>query len=143
MSTQPQQACCTTKSTVAPNHGETTRTTAVFRPDVDIVETPTGITLYADMPGAAPEDISVNFERGTLTVTAKVTNRVRSEGQTTVNHLLREYGVGDYQRVFQVSENIDATKIEATYNDGVLLLQLPKVEAAKPRKIQIKGDGHL
>ena len=51
--------------------------------------------------------------------------------------LLREYGVGDYYRSFQVSEAIDAGKISAEYADGVLTLHLPKAEAVKPRKIAV------
>ncbi len=54
-------------------------------------------------------------------------------------YLLREYGVGDFYRTFRVSEQIDASRIEAEYADGVLKLHLPKVEAVKPRKITVKA----
>ena len=53
-------------------------------------------------------------------------------------YLLREYGTGDYYRTFQVSEAVDASKITADYSDGVLTLHLPKTEAVKPRKIEVK-----
>ena len=113
-------------------------TPSSFRPDVDIIETADAIVLYADMPGAEPENLSVNFERGLLSVSAKINARTDSPGNQACNHLLREYGVGNYERSFKVNENIDSTRIEAEYTDGVLVLRLPKAEAAKPRKIQIK-----
>jgi HSP20 family protein len=53
-------------------------------------------------------------------------------------YFLREYGVGDFQRNFEVGEQIDAERISAEYSDGVLTLHLPKVVAARPRKIAVK-----
>jgi HSP20 family protein len=52
--------------------------------------------------------------------------------------LLREYGVGDFRRAFRVGNQIDATRISADFADGVLRLHLPKIEAAKPRKISVQ-----
>ena len=54
-------------------------------------------------------------------------------------YLRQEYGLGDFRRTFRVSEHIDSARISAEYHDGVLTLHLPKVEAVKPRKIQIKA----
>jgi HSP20 family protein len=54
--------------------------------------------------------------------------------------LLQEYGVGDFYRTFKVSEQIDSTRISAEYHDGVLTIHLPKVEAAKPRKISVQSS---
>ena len=62
--------------------------------------------------------------------------RGRGDGQ---GYFLREYGVGDYYRSFQISEAIDAGKISAEYADGVLTLHLPKTEAVKPRKIAVSA----
>lgn len=105
-----------------------------YMPLVDILEKPDEIVLKADLPGARPENIDVNFEDGVLTIYAKVEPRQ----QPGTQYLLREYGVGDYHRCFQVSEAIDASRITAEYADGVLTLHLPKTEAVRPRKIPVQ-----
>lgn len=106
-----------------------------YRPNVDIVDRGEELVVLADVPGATADRISVDFEDGMLTIHAKVEPR-QQEG---TEYLLREYDVGDYWRTFQVSEAIDSTKISAEYADGVLTLHLPKAEAARPRKIAVKG----
>ena len=112
---------------------ERTRNGCCYRPNVDILEQNDELVVLADMPGAKGDAIDLNFEDGTLEIHAPVTPR-RGDGETC---LLREYGVGDYYRSFQVSEAIDAGKISAQYADGVLTLRLPKTEAVKPRKIAV------
>jgi HSP20 family protein len=119
----------------AENDGaEHTRNGACYRPNVDIVERPDELLVLADVPGTEPGDVDLNFEDGTLTIHAKVNPRHREDAQL----LAEEYGVGDYYRTFRISEAIDAAKISAEYADGVLLLHLPKSEALKPRRIQVK-----
>jgi HSP20 family protein len=113
---------------------EHTRSGEHYRPDVDILELAEELLVHADVPGSCAEDIDINFEDGALTIYAKVVERA-PRGPV----LLREYGVGDYRRTFRVSEQIDATRISAQYRNGVLTLHLPKVERAKPRKIQVQG----
>jgi HSP20 family molecular chaperone IbpA len=115
-------------------HREHTRNVRHYRPNVDIVERAGELTVYADMPGATVDGIDVNFENGTLTIHGKVEPRRKDD----VNYLLSEYGVGDFYRTFEVSETIDSENITAEYADGVLVLHLPKVQAAKPRKIAVK-----
>lgn len=112
---------------------EHTRGGQFYRPHVDILEREDELLLLADMPGLRGEDIEVNFEDRQLTLHGHV--RPRQPEETT--YRWQEYGVGDFYRTFQVSEQIDATRIHATYNDGVLTLHLPKVEAVKPRKIAV------
>jgi len=114
---------------------EPTKPGLVFTPDVDIFETEKELTLLADMPGVKPGDINIDLREGVLTVEGDV-NNPRSENEV---ELLSEYGTGKYYRQFNLSEIIDQPKIEATMTDGVLRLKLPKVEAAKPRKIAIKS----
>jgi HSP20 family protein len=114
---------------------ERTRNGCCYRPNVDILEQPDELLVLADVPGAKSDAIDVKFEDGMLEIHAAVTPRHGDDDE----HLLREYGVGDYYRSFQVSEDIDSGKIAAEYADGVLTLHLPKAEAAKPRKIAVKA----
>ena len=113
---------------------ERTRCGRVYRPNVDILENEHELTVLADMPGANPADIDIQFENGMLAIHGHVQPRQKTEAP----YLAREYGIGDFYRTFQVSETIDAAKISAEYRDGVLTLHLPKTEAAKPRKIAVK-----
>jgi HSP20 family molecular chaperone IbpA len=52
---------------------------------------------------------------------------------------LREYEVGDFYRAFNIHESIDGSRIEAEFKNGVLTVHLPKVEAARPRQINVRG----
>jgi HSP20 family protein len=113
---------------------EHTRSGLHYRPNVDILESRDELTLLADLPGVKAEDVDINFEQGTLTLHGKV----RPRQAENTSYLLREYGVGDFYRTFEVSETIDASRIHAEMKDGVLALHMPKVEAAKPRKIEVK-----
>ena len=106
-----------------------------YTPRVDIVETDTELTIYADMPGCKPEDVNVRYENGQLEIHGKCQPR-----QENVDYLLNEYGVGDYYRAFTVGEVIDATKITATYKQGVLIVHLPKSAAAQPRRISVQAE---
>lgn len=111
------------------------RTRPSFRPDIDIYETRDEVVLVADVPGASGEDIDLSFENGVLDVHARIHPR-RPENAA---YLSREYGVGDFHRSFQVSEDVDSSGISAEINGGVLTVRLPKVAAAKPRKIEVRG----
>lgn len=112
---------------------ERTRSGRSYRPNVDILERRDELLVLAEVPGAVSSEIDVQFEDGELHIHAPALRR-QTDG---TNYLLQEYGVGDFYRSFRVSETIDATKIHAEYKNGVLMLHLPKVEAAKPRKIKV------
>ncbi len=114
---------------------EPSRVGPIFSPNVDILETADELTLVADVPGASPESIDIQYERGDLTMRGRVAPRQPDETQ----YVLREYGVGDFQRVFQLGESIDHAKIDAEISEGVLTVHLPKMERIKPRKIAVKS----
>ena len=124
----------TMKSAVDTDGAEHTRTGTIYRPLVDIVECSDELTLLADVPGAAAGDVDVKFEDGLLTIHARVHPRY----DESARFLRAEYGVGDYDRTFQIGETIDPSKISAEYREGVLTLHLPKTEATKPRKIHVQ-----
>ncbi|MCX7846899.1 MAG: Hsp20/alpha crystallin family protein [bacterium] len=112
---------------------ERTHDWPVYLPDVDIIERNETFELYADVPGVDPNSITVNFEQGVLTIRAG-----RPSAAPNTDVIYSEFEPGEYERSFTVSDQIDAAKIAAQYRNGVLVLTLPKVEAAKPRKIEVK-----
>jgi HSP20 family protein len=114
--------------------GEQTRAVPVFAPRVDIYETDEGLTVLAEMPGVDRDGLMIDLKDYTLTLRGAVQPAL-AEGRSVV---YREYEVGDYFRQFTLSEVIDQAKISASLKDGVLTLVLPKVEPAKPRKIEVK-----
>ncbi|WAC08437.1 MAG: Hsp20/alpha crystallin family protein [Thermodesulfobacteriota bacterium] len=113
---------------------EQTRAGLVFTPAVDIFETDRELTLLADLPGVKKDGLTIDLDNNQLTIVGEVSP---PEGSDEVV-LLREYQTGRYFRQFALSDAIDQSKIEASLADGVLRLDLPKVEAAKPRKIAVK-----
>ncbi len=107
-----------------------------YQPSVDIFEQADEIVLIADLPGAMPETIELDFEDGELSVKAHVEPRQDADTKFVV----REYGTGDYHRKFRVSEVVNAEQIKASYTDGVLTVHLPKTQAAKPRRVAISTN---
>jgi HSP20 family molecular chaperone IbpA len=107
----------------------------MYSPSVDIFENENSLTLLADMPGVKAEDLKIDLRDNVLTLTGHVSSR-EAPGEQDV---LREYAAGTFFRQFTVSETIDQAKIDAKLSDGVLRLELPKVEKAKPRQISVRG----
>ncbi|MCL4501343.1 MAG: Hsp20/alpha crystallin family protein [Deltaproteobacteria bacterium] len=118
----------------APAKAERVRPGRVFLPAVDIFETPEALVLVADMPGVAADKVTVDLRDNHLVISGEVAPPIGG-GETMVQ---QEYYTGDFQREFHVGSLIDQGKIEASMKDGVLHLVLPKVEKAKPRKIEVK-----
>jgi len=114
---------------------EPTRNGNYFTPRVDIVETEGELLLYADMPGVRSEDIDLRYENRELILRGKV-HKTEVKG----NLVFGEYGVGDFYRVFQVHETINAAKIDAECKNGVLIVHLPKQEALKPKQVAIRAQ---
>ena len=117
------------------SRSEATRGGTLYVPRVDICETDKELTLYAELPGVKPDDVSLRYENGELVLHAKVTRR-----QPTGPMLLHEYEQGDFYRAFTIHESIDSTKIAAECKNGVLTVHLPKVEAVQPRQITVKAQ---
>lgn len=121
----------------AAQRAERIRAGRTYIPQVDILEQDDRLLLLADMPGVKPDQLEITYERGELTIYGQVTPR---QDPTQNNYVLREYGVGDFYRAFQVGECIDASGISAELKNGVLTLHLPKTKAAVPRRIAVKAS---
>ena len=87
-----------------------------------------------DMPGVKPDGLSIDLRDNVLTIEGQVTTEERPKEQL----LLQEYEVGGFRREFRLTNLIDQGKIDASLKDGVLRLNLPKAEIARPRKIEIR-----
>ena len=113
---------------------EQTKPGIVFTPSVDIFETDRELTLLADLPGVTAENLNIDLRENTLTLTGDIVPFEKADEED----ILIEYETGKYHRQFSLSNVIDQSKIDAKLTDGVLRLTLPKVEEAKPRKIEVK-----
>ena len=118
----------------SPAGAEHTRDRKVFIPPVDIVESRDAIILTADMPGVDEKNVSVTLEKGVLSVLGEIEPASVKDRKIAY----AEYEIGDYERAFTLSDEIDQDRIEATVKNGVLRLVLPKTETARTRRIPVK-----
>lgn len=112
---------------------ERTRTSMVYMPRVDIYEQDEHTVLLADMPGVDENSIDITLEKNILTIRGYVEEPMEGYGLA-----YSEYGVGDYERTFALSDEVDRNKIEASMKDGILRLVLPKAPEARARKIAVQ-----
>ncbi len=105
----------------------------LFEPRADIMETGDAFLLQIEVPAVRPEDLDVMVERNVLTVRGRA-GAVETEGMTP---LYTEFESGLYERVFELSEDIDQDRIEARHRDGLLALVLPKKADVRARRIAI------
>jgi HSP20 family molecular chaperone IbpA len=129
-----------TKKSETPAHAEMERPNndgrRYYVPRADIYESTQQIVVLADMPGVKQNNIDITLEQNILTIHGRVDeSEVNGFSQTYT-----EYGVGDYKRVFSLSNEIDREGIQATVKNGVLKLVLPKSKRALPRKIEVSVD---
>ena len=115
---------------------ETTTGRHIYQPLADIVETDEGVTLMLEMPGVVPDDVDVTLEKRVLTIRGKV----RPTSTEKLQLAYAEYGEGDYERSFTLSEDFDPERIEASVSHGVLTLSLPRAAETKPKKIAVKAS---
>ena len=114
---------------------EKTRAGRFFLPEVDIQELNDSLKLFADMPGVKQSDVEVTLDKGILTIVGTVSTEVYQK----LTPLYTEYNVGNYFRQFELNEDIDAQRINASMRDGVLELTLSKSERARPRRIEVNA----
>ena len=126
----------TTSTTTTPTRdAKSTRPEPALMPPVDVIEDPSGITLYADLPGVAREQLDLQVDGDSLTIEARLQLNL-PEGMEASH---AEVGLQRYRRVFTLSKELDTSKIAAELSQGVLRLRIPKAEHAQPRRIAVNA----
>jgi len=111
--------------------------TSAWCPVVDVSESEEALVLNAELPGITPEQVDVSVESGVLTISGEKKHE-REEGKEGSEYHLLERRYGRFERSFSLPRTVDPEKVDATFSNGMLTVTLPKVEAAKPRKIAVK-----
>lgn len=111
-------------------------TRAALRPPVDVIEDEGGITVTADLPGVRRDDLNIRVDGDTLTLEAQVTLSGAAAG---VNPVYTEVRAPRYRRSFTLSRELDSGNIAASLKDGVLNLRVPKLEKARPRRVEVQA----
>jgi HSP20 family protein len=119
--------------TPAPGNGATMRR---WMPAMDLVESGDHFVLRADLPGMSEDDIKIELEDGTLTVSGerRAEHEANEEGYYRV-----ERAFGSFSRSLTLPKGVDADAVSASFDRGVLEVRIPKPEERKPRRIEIAG----
>ena len=112
----------------------------LWLPVVDCYETENAFVIAADLPGVQPNQVDISFEQNTLTIAGHREPTVQAPEKGEIRLHLAERVSGQFARSIRLPEYVDAEKIDADYNSGVLTVTVPKAAAAKPRKISIKSE---
>jgi HSP20 family protein len=106
-----------------------------FFPSADIVETDDKVVVSLDVPGINKDEIEISVENGVLSVKGE---RKFSELKESERYVHLERSQGAFNRTFRLSGEMDVDKVDAKYDNGVLLIEIQRSEQAKPRRIEIK-----
>ena len=110
-------------------------TSAVWAPRTDLSETDDAFHIRLDVPGMTKDDITINLQNNTLTVSGERTSERTDEGEEYVRV---ERAFGNFHRTFTLPNAVDRENVEAAYEDGVLTIHVPKTEESTRRQIEIQ-----
>ncbi|CAN5296818.1 N/A [soil metagenome] len=128
------------KEVVNETSSEQTKARPAFVPRTDIYESKDHLVLLTDMPGVSQDSVDITLERNVLTIHGRVDEpKADLSGKEGYTLTYSEYSMGDFRRVFTLSNEIDREGIQATMKNGVLRLVLPKSQRAIPKKISIQS----
>jgi HSP20 family protein len=111
--------------------------TASWTPAVDVFEDKDAVKINAELPGVKPAEVNLTIESNVLTLRGEK-KQVAEETTERVHRYERSYGM--FERSFALPNTVDADRVEARFENGLLMIHLPKVERARPREIQVKVD---
>jgi HSP20 family protein len=107
-------------------------------PAVDVRETKDAIEVVAELPGMRPDEVEVSIENNVLSISGEKKQEI-TEGNGEADYHLVERRLGRFERSFTLPRTVDAGRIAAKFENGVLTVTLPKAEAAKPRRVEIQA----
>ena len=136
MQPQSNSTAMQTQSPQQVQNGSNTRTAPALLPPVDIFEDAGGITLCADLPGVGREDLTIGVDGRNLTIEAPL----KLGEADSLTPVYAEVRANHFRRSFELSGDLDTAKIDAGLRDGVLTLRIPKLEQAKPRRIDVRVE---
>jgi HSP20 family protein len=105
---------------------------------MDVIRGKDGVQLRFDLPGVDRESIDVTVDRGVLAVSAQRTEETGEDEKL----ITRERVTGSFTRRLYLGDTLDADKIEAAFDDGVLTVRLPLLATAQPRKVEINSNSN-
>ncbi|HVL52843.1 MAG TPA: Hsp20/alpha crystallin family protein [Vitreimonas sp.] len=129
-----------TDSFATPRDWSNWATTAVRSMPLEVYETPDQFIVRAFAPGVMPEQLSVEYDAGTLTIRAKTEVPELEEGWKPY---LAEFPYGEFVRQLRLPRKVDVDGIQSTFEHGVLTLAMPKVAEARPHRIEIRTPAQL
>ena len=118
----------------------------VWVPAMDVAERGDAYVVQAELPGVTPEQVEVSFEQNVLTIRGTKSAGFDAGNEGELRVFAAERACGGFERSVRVPEFVDADRISATFERGVLAVTVPKAEAAQPRKIMIdvgRADGRI
>lgn len=110
----------------------------MLRPAMDLIEDEHNYTARIDLPGMTPDDVHVEIDNNTLTISGEMGDTIEREGD---RYHYRERCYGTFRRSISLPNTVDAGKIDATFENGVLVITIPKLPEAQPKQIEIKASG--
>lgn len=118
----------------AQTSGESLDANAYLLPAVDVTEDASGITLYADLPGVAKDQLKLHVEADLMTIEGEL--GLNAPTEIEASHI--EVTQPRYRRAFTLSKELDVEHIDAKFEHGVLTLRIPKAQHAQPRRIEVQ-----
>ncbi|RMF35027.1 MAG: Hsp20/alpha crystallin family protein [Chloroflexi bacterium] len=101
---------------------------------IDAYTTPEEIVIVAPLPGVNPDDVEITLDGDTLTIRAELPAPLEN-----VDYIFQERAYGTFSRTLTLNVPVDRDQIEATFQNGLLTLTLPKAEAVRPKTIKVKA----
>jgi HSP20 family protein len=109
---------------------------AAWTPSCDVFEDQENLRIVLELPGVKPEDVKLSVENQVLTISGEKRQTAQEQSERWHRY---ERSYGTFERMFTLPNSVDADRIDARIDNGVLTVTLPKAERSKPRQIQVKG----